>query len=176
MGVFGIFFPLATFAILPAFYAATPRIPAEVYDVEKAIVVDLHRQWLYAYEGGRLVHNMPAVTGKSHKPTPIGIHAIGWKSEDYKSREFNVPMPYSMFFVVKRGIAIHGSTAIGWRWRANRFGANLGSAGCVGLTEQNAKMLFDWAPPKTPVFVTMSLDPSIMPQTKLPSADRGRKY
>ncbi len=151
--------------VMPAFFVATPEAPQEIASAPKAIVVDLHRQWLYAYENGELVKHMPAVTGKRDKPTPPGKHAIGWKSEDYTSREYNAPMPHAMFFVVKRGIAIHGSTAIPWRWRANRFGANMGSAGCVSLTPANAKELFDWAPPKTPVFVTMSLDPSIMPQS-----------
>ena len=159
-------FPAAGMLALPAFYVSTPKAPVEVVSAPKAIVVDLHKQWLYAYENGQMVYHMPAVTGKKAKPTPIGKHAIGWKSEDYTSREYNAPMPYAMFFVVKRGIAIHGSTAIPWRWRANRFGANLGSAGCVSLTRENAEKLFAWAPPKTPVFVTLSLDPSIAPQTK----------
>tara|TARA_R110002096_G_scaffold435701_2_gene662185 strand:+ start:4766 stop:5458 length:693 start_codon:yes stop_codon:yes gene_type:complete len=158
--------PVGGMVAMPAFYVATPEAPPEVASSSKAIVVDLHKQWLYAYEKGELVDHMPAVTGKRGKPTPTGQHAIGWKSEDYTSREYNAPMPHAMFFVVSRGIAIHGSSAIPWRWRVNRFGANLGSAGCVSLAPENAKRLFEWAPPKTPVYVTTSLDPSVMPQPK----------
>lgn len=167
--------PVGGMVSMPAFYVSEPEAPAEVASKKKAIVVDLHKQWLYAYEKGELMYHMPAVTGKRGKPTPTGDFAIGWKSEDYTSREYNAPMPYAMFFVVSRGIAIHGSSAIPWRWRVNRIGANLGSAGCVSLTPANAKKLFDWAPPKTPVFVTTSLDPSVMPQPKGQSSDDIKK-
>lgn len=167
--------PVGGMVSMPAFYVAEPEAPAEVAKKPKAIVVDLHKQWLYAYEKGELKYHMPAVTGKRGKPTPTGDFAIGWKSEDYTSREYNAPMPYAMFFVVNRGIAIHGSSAIPWRWRMNRIGANMGSAGCVSLTPPNAQKLFDWAPAKTPVFVTTSLDPSVMPQPKEGDTDVTKK-
>lgn len=125
----------------------------ELFD--KVILVDRDSQIMYAYEKGELVHKFIAVTGKTGKETPIGIHAVAWKNEDHISGEYNVPMPYSMFFIAERGMAIHGSTAIPWRWRHNDLmpGTPAGSAGCISLTNTNAKTMFEWADIGTPVVV-----------------------
>ena len=62
-------------------------------------------------------------------------------------------MPYSMFFS-EDGKAIHGT-----QWAAVRsflhsyLTESVGSQGCVGLAEDDAKTLFAWAPVGTPVVI-----------------------
>ena len=65
----------------------------------------------------------------------------------------NTPMPYSMFFS-SDGKAIHGTPLATLRSYAGYFGfgsviPDVGSHGCVGLSEDNAKTLFDITPTGT---------------------------
>ncbi|MFT5465736.1 MAG: hypothetical protein ACI8UO_000831 [Verrucomicrobiales bacterium] len=124
---------------------------------EKVIWVDRDKQIFYAYEKGELLHKFLVVTGRTGKETPLGVHAVAWKDADYYSREYDMaPMPYSMFFIASRGMAIHGSKAIPWRWRHNDLMPDTpaGSGGCISLTKANAKTVFEWADVGTPVVVT----------------------
>ncbi len=148
-------------AILPHMPSKVPDrlVPDGLADFNKVILVDRDSQLLYTYEKGEQVHKFITVTGKTGKPTPLGTHKVAWKVADYKSREFDgAPMPYSMFIIPKRGIAIHGSTAIPLRWRYNEFmpGSPVGSAGCVSMTKANAKTLFEWTDVGTRVIVVGS--------------------
>jgi len=59
---------------------------------------------------------------------------------------YDVEMPYTMFFT-EDGKAIHGT-----KWATVRsylhayITESVGSQGCVGLSEEDAKALFEWAP------------------------------
>lgn len=64
-------------------------------------------------------------------------------------------MNYAMFFTVD-GKAIHQSNAVGITSILKDWGVNqLGSHGCVRLSEDNARTLFDWAPMNTTVFIDL---------------------
>ncbi len=155
--------PSAAFyvVILPLFSWVPDReVPENLANLEQSIVLDLKKQVVYGFEKDDLVHKYLAVTGRTANPTPPGGFKIVWKARDYHSREYDAPMPFSMFFVPERGIAIHGSQAIPWRWRYNDLmpGMPKGSGGCVSLTKRNAEILFDWAKIGTPVVVVSGLD------------------
>jgi lipoprotein-anchoring transpeptidase ErfK/SrfK len=58
-----------------------------------------------------------------------------------------------MFFT-KDGKAIHGTTMATLRSYLHSYlTESVGSQGCVGLTDDDAKALFVWAPVGTPVIV-----------------------
>ena len=62
-------------------------------------------------------------------------------------------MPYSLKFT-NDYCAIHGTGLSLIRSWAQYFGVpGLGSHGCVGLSNSNAKDVFDWAPVGTPITV-----------------------
>jgi lipoprotein-anchoring transpeptidase ErfK/SrfK len=62
-------------------------------------------------------------------------------------------MPYTMFFTAD-GKAIHGTQMATLRSYLHSYLTDsVGSEGCVGLTDDNAKALFEWAPVGTPVVV-----------------------
>ncbi|MEM7014388.1 MAG: L,D-transpeptidase [Verrucomicrobiota bacterium] len=147
---------LAYFIFLPLFsWIPDGVVPEGFEDANKVIVVDRDKQVFYAYEKGEQKFKFLVVTGRTGNPTPLGEFKVAWKSADYHSREYDAPMPWSMFFVASRGIAIHGSTAIPYRWRYNDLspGMPAGSGGCVSLTKRNAKKVFEWADISTPVVV-----------------------
>jgi hypothetical protein len=119
----------------------------------KRIEVDLGRQWLYAYEGERLILDAPVSTGKDGFNTPTGSYRVYSKIAQKTLRgraggeSWNVPdVPSIMFY--QGAVAIHG---VYWH---DRFGTGeRHSHGCVGLAPHDAATLFHWAEYGTPVIV-----------------------
>lgn len=128
------------------------------------IVVDLKRQKLFAYAGSVLVYEFHAVTGRRGKETDLGTHRITRKHETYTSKSYKVPMDYAMFFTPD-GKAIHHSSS-GWVFLrsfgkalgAEELGATLGSHGCVGLSREDARALFERTPMNTTIEVVSGED------------------
>lgn len=123
----------------------------------KTILVDLDDQNIYAYNGPCLEYEFYCASGDKLHPTAIwpSLHSIFRKHKIYRSRTYNAQMNYAMFFTVD-GKAIHQSNAVGLTSVLKDIGLNqLGSHGCVRLSEENAKILFDWAPMRAPVFIDL---------------------
>ena len=123
----------------------------------KIILVDLDDQNLYAYDGTRLVHEFYCASGSHGHPTAIwpSVHRTFRKHREYRSKAYDAQMNYAMFFTVD-GKAIHQSNAVGITSILKDWGVNqLGSHGCVRLSEDNARTLFDWAPMNTTVFIDL---------------------
>lgn len=117
---------------------------------EKRIVVNISEQNLYAYEGEKQIFKFSCVTGKDTHPTLPGEFTIFQMSKDYRSMKYNADMPYSMFFS-KDGKAIHAGICCVElqsfiKSMFDDLGADkLGSHGCVRLSKENAKTLFEWS-------------------------------
>ncbi|MFD9080720.1 L,D-transpeptidase family protein [Streptomyces erythrochromogenes] len=96
--------------------------------------VDLERQLLWVQKGGRVVFRpVPIRTGRDYQETRPGWHEVYWRSKDHVSTLYGTPMPHAQFF--DGGQALHG--APGSLYEGG------GSAGCVNLTEPDAKRLWD---------------------------------
>lgn len=119
----------------------------------RSIEIRLAEQWLYAYEDDELVYDAPVSTGKPGFDTPVGSFAIYRKlpvqtmKGRLKGETWNVPdVPYVMYFY--GGDALHGTY-----WH-NSFGTGARlSHGCVNLSVHDARVLYEWAPIGTPVWV-----------------------
>ena len=120
---------------------------------KKAILVNVHDQVLYAVDDFKIVYEFDVITGRPGKETTAGKFTVFKKIEDYTSKKYKAPMPYTMFFS-KDGKAVHGT-----KWATLRsylhayLTESVGSMGCVGLTEDDARTLFGWTPIGTPVVI-----------------------
>jgi len=120
---------------------------------KKEIHVFIEQQVLVALENGEEVYNFDIVTGRDGKETTAGRYPISRKYEKYTSKTYGSEMPYTMFFT-EDGKAIHGTHMATLRSYLHIYlTESVGSQGCIGLTDDNAKALFDWAPIGTPVVV-----------------------
>ena len=120
---------------------------------KKEIRVFIERQVLVALENGEEIYSFDIVTGREEKETTVGTYKIFRKHEKYTSKTYGSEMPYTMFFT-KDVKAIHGTTMATLRSYLHSYlTESVGSEGCVGLTDDNAKALFVWAPVGTPVIV-----------------------
>ena len=119
----------------------------------KEIHVFINQQILIALENGEEVYNFDVVTGKDGKETTAGTYEVFRKHEKYTSKTYGSEMPYTMFFTAD-GKAIHGTQMATLRSYLHSYlTESVGSEGCVGLTDDNAKALFEWAPLGTRVVV-----------------------
>jgi lipoprotein-anchoring transpeptidase ErfK/SrfK len=120
---------------------------------DKAILVYIDQQRLFAFEDYKLIHEFDVVTGRPEKETMTGKFKITRKVKDYTSKKYDAPMPYSMFFS-EDGKAIHGTAWATLRSYVHTYVTeSVGSMGCVGLTEADAKVLFEWAPIGTSIVI-----------------------
>ena len=136
---------LLIFGITPAFADDDPS--------GKEIRIYIERQILVAIENGEEIYNFDIVTGRDGKETTAGSYSIFRKHEKYVSNSYASEMPYAMFFT-EDGKAIHGTQMATLRSYLHTYiTESVGSHGCVGLTDDNAMALFEWAPMGTPVIV-----------------------
>jgi lipoprotein-anchoring transpeptidase ErfK/SrfK len=119
----------------------------------KIIYVVTEEQKLYAWEGNMLAHEFDVVTGRPGKETHPGVFNVSRKYEDYTSKTYGAEMPYTMFFT-DDGKAIHGTNWATLRSYVHAYvHESVGSMGCVGLTTDDARTMFEWAPMGTRIVV-----------------------
>lgn len=119
----------------------------------KFIVVTLESRVLEAFEGAQRVYELDCLIGREgHRTTP-GRYRIGRKHRDYRSRRYNAPMSFAMFFSAD-GKAIHESENFHLRNLGMSVGFDsAGSHGCVGLSHGDAEAMFNWTPSGTRLLV-----------------------
>lgn len=120
---------------------------------KQEIRVFIEQQVLVALENDEEIYSFDIVTGRDGKETTAGTYRVFRKHEKYTSKTYGSEMPYTMFFT-EDGKAIHGTQMATLRSYLHSYlSDSVGSQGCVGLTDDNAKALFDWARVGTPVVV-----------------------
>ncbi len=144
-----LFFSILASALL----VITPNAWSSEAASKKEIRVFIDKQVLIASDNGEEVYSFDIVTGKDGKETTAGTYQVFRKHEKYTSKTYGSEMPYTMFFT-DDGKAIHGTNMATLRSYLHKYlTESVGSQGCVGLTDNNAKALFEWAPIGTPVVV-----------------------
>jgi len=116
--------------------------------MSKLIKVYLDRQIIEGFESNKRVFVFDCVTGDRDHPTDRGLFHILRKLHPYRSKKYNVPMNYALFFT-QDGKALHqyhGPLPLSMI-RSMRAGVSdwFGSHGCVRLDEEDARALWEWA-------------------------------
>jgi lipoprotein-anchoring transpeptidase ErfK/SrfK len=117
----------------PAASAATKAPRGCPNQTGRVVCVDQIHQRLWVQQGKKIIFPAVAVrTGRAGYRTPDGGYRIYLRNKTQWSYLFNEPMPYSQFFF--RSFALHGV------YQNVRKG---GSNGCVNLTSDDAKRLWN---------------------------------
>ena len=121
----------------------------------KRIVVDISKETLYAYDGDTIFMQEPISTGLELTPTADGVFSVFKKTPSrymqgpipgLSDQVYDLPgVPWDLYFTAD-GSVIHGAY-----WH-DHFGEPW-SHGCVNLSPQNAKKLYEWADLGTPVII-----------------------
>ncbi len=100
------------------------------------IVISKSEQRMMVYVGGEQVYVFRVSTGRAGYVTPSGTFRPSSMHKMAISVKYgNTPMPHSIFFT-RVGHAIHATTAVRQLGRP-------ASHGCIRLSPQNAKMLYE---------------------------------
>lgn len=133
----------------------TPFQVVKTGSYPKWIEVDLTNKKLYAYEYTNLVNTFLVSAGAPATPTVTGQYSIYAKYDQQDMQGENVDgssyfqphVPWVNYFY--KDYAIHGNY-----WRPLSYFGNINSShGCVGLIDDQAEWIYDWAPIGTPVVV-----------------------
>jgi lipoprotein-anchoring transpeptidase ErfK/SrfK len=118
----------------------SPTLASDIFENrEKMIWIDQLKQVGAAYENGKKVMEFPVLTGDDETTTDPGIYLVRVKQEDYYSRKYQTPMPYSIFFNYTTRTAIHGGEVPP---RQKKIG--LATHGCVHVDSSYIQRLYDW--------------------------------
>lgn len=129
-------------------YFENEAILAYVTEVDKLIDVDVTRQVMTLYEKGQPVRTLAVGTGVPGADTPLGEFTVQYKMPTARFQGTNVNGQRYDIADVKWVLAFMGDYTIhGAYWR-QQFGRP-GSNGCVSLTDDDAKIVYDWAPEGT---------------------------
>lgn len=144
-----LFFLVILFA---AFSLFSKSAHAEIYTTEKLITIDVGKQMLYAWEGGRIINQSPVSTGMYYTPTIKGKFKI-YRKLDKQDMKGNYP-PYEPYFLkdVPNVMYYYQAYAIHGAYWHNKFGSKV-SHGCVNTPVVFSKWLYDWAPIGTQVYI-----------------------
>lgn len=140
-------------ADIPVDYSAPQTVTAAPRP--KWLVVNLTTKRMYAYEQDKLVKTVLISAGSPTYPTVLGEYKINSKvrRQDMRgdnadgSRYFQPDVEWVNYFY--GSYAIHGNY-----WRpASWFGNINSSHGCVGIMNDDAEWIYNWAPVGTPIIV-----------------------
>ena len=138
---------------LPIKYQTFSTVPAQDWD--KFLVIDTTTKRMYAYEHTVLANSFLVSAGAPATPTVLGQYKIyaKYEKQDMRgenvdgSRYFQPDVQWINYFY--KDYAVHGNY-----WRPlSYFGRVNSSHGCVGVVNDDAKWVYDWAPVGTPVLV-----------------------
>ncbi|MBU4231451.1 MAG: L,D-transpeptidase [Desulfobacterales bacterium] len=109
-------------------------------EYEKIIWIDQPKQIGIAYERGKKLFEFPVVTGDDETTTNPGIYRVKLKNDNYYSRKYDTPMPYSMFFDLREMKAIHEGEV-----PPPEIKKELATHGCIHVEPPYIQKLYDWA-------------------------------
>ena len=125
---------------------------------EKLIVVSIHEQHMYVYQGDTLVFSFVASTGMYNSATRPGTYSILDKIPNAYASTWDIWMPNWMGIYrstsLENGIHALPFMQNGQRLWAGVLGSPI-SYGCVVLGVEESQLLYDWAE----VGVTVRIDP-----------------
>lgn len=120
----------------------TPTATDE-YVINTFVEVNLTNQTVVYYKNGELITQGKVVTGDEAKgyATPSGVYRLDWKAKNFVLRGEDYAAPVNFWMPFNGGIGLHDAS-----WR-NQFGGtiykNNGSHGCVNMTYDVAKAIYD---------------------------------
>ncbi len=103
-------------------------------DAKACVQRSSNTAWLADGAGNVTYGGVPITVGLPKYPTPLGKFHVQYKDIDHYSKQYNGPMPYSVFFTTS-GIAFHqGSLTVQ-------------SHGCVHLSREAAQTYYNTLQP-----------------------------
>jgi lipoprotein-anchoring transpeptidase ErfK/SrfK len=115
--------------------------PFDIFkEYKKVIWINQPKQVGIAYQEGKKLFEFPVVTGDDESTTDPGIYRVRLKDDNYYSRKYDTPMPWSIFFDLKGMKAIHAGEV-----PPPEIKKELATHGCIHVEPPYIQRLYDWA-------------------------------
>jgi lipoprotein-anchoring transpeptidase ErfK/SrfK len=135
---------ISLYIILIAFFTHISVLHTDAVDIfkeyEKVIWINQPKQIGIAYQEGKKLFEFPVITGDDESPTDQGIYVVKLKDDNYYSRKYDTPMPYSIFFDLKGRKAIHEGEV-----PPTAIKRELATHGCIHVEPPYIQRLYNWA-------------------------------
>ncbi len=123
----------------------------------KRIEIDISEQHLYAWEEETLIYSFICSTGEPGRDTKPGQYRVRTKTPEAYASLWDLRMPYwlGIYPVGKYENGIHALPIVrstGQKMWAGFLGQRV-SYGCVVLSDESARLLYNWAEIGTPVII-----------------------
>ena len=133
----------------------TPSVTPTPEPGPKRIVVDISQQRMYVYEGDTLLWDWVVSTGEPGNDTAVGSFSVRSKIAMAYASSWNLDMPHWLGIYqsgpLENGIhALPIQRATGVKLWEGYLGQRV-SYGCIILSDENARALFDWTELGVPV-------------------------
>jgi tetratricopeptide (TPR) repeat protein len=137
-------------------FLLTPPSPTPRPIPNKRIEVDISEQHFYAYEGGALVYSFVCSTGEPGRDTAPGSYQVLDKIPMAYASTWNLKMPYWLGIywagTLENGIHALPILPSGQKLWDGYLGQRV-SYGCIILSTEAAKTIYNWAEIGTPVII-----------------------
>ncbi len=137
-------------------FLLTPPSPTPRPIPNKRIEVDISEQHFYAYEGDTLVYSFVCSTGEPGRDTAPGSYQVLDKIPMAYASTWNLKMPYWLGIywsgTLENGIHALPILPNGQKLWDGYLGQRV-SYGCIILSTETAKTIYDWAEIGTPVII-----------------------
>lgn len=135
-----------------AYELPVTEVPFKTTELAREIEVDLGDQQLYVKENGKVIDSWAISSGQAATPTIQGRFTVQYHIPSQTMRGSNADgsayetpnVKWIMYF--SGDFALHGVY-----WHSN-WGTQM-SHGCVGMPENRAKQIYDWAPNGVDIYV-----------------------
>lgn len=135
---------IAFLTIFTLFLTTAFPIQAQIITDKKMISVDIGRQMLYAWDGGKVVYETKVSTGMRYTPTVKGSFSVRRKVPIQDMKGSYPPYPKYYTKDVKHVMYFYGAYAIHAAHWHNSFGSRV-SHGCVNVPPAAGEWLYNWA-------------------------------
>ncbi|HID61175.1 MAG TPA: tetratricopeptide repeat protein [Anaerolineae bacterium] len=137
-------------------FLLTPPTPTPRPIPNKRIEVDISEQHFYAYEGDALVYSFVCSTGEPGRDTAPGRYQVLDKIPMAYASTWNLKMPYWLGIywagTLENGIHALPILSSGQKLWDGYLGQRV-SYGCIILSTEAARTIYDWAEVGTPVII-----------------------
>jgi tetratricopeptide (TPR) repeat protein len=123
--------------------------------VQKRILISISKQKVYVYENNQVIHTWVCSTGEPGRDTRSGHYKVQSKLPMAYASTWDLDMPYwlGVYYAGASENGIHAppiQRATGQKMWEGLLGSRV-SFGCIILSSNNAKTLYNWATVGTPV-------------------------
>ncbi len=146
------------------------QAPDPIPEPDKEILISLHDQQMWVFEGGRIIQRFLVSTGTYGHRTPTGEYSVRNQAIRAYSNKYDAWMLHWMAITPNGAYGMHALQGTSY---LRRLGS-VASHGCIRLSHEDAEWLYNWVDISTPVSIVADWEEP--PEVKSLTFRTGKNY